>query len=82
MAEGIGDISNLYVKRLHYRDVPGAGKQIFADLSDGSETVVLETQLAAYEPWCQFPPNGRDNILDTLLQEMVSAWNALQEPEG
>ena len=71
----VGDIGNCYVNRLTYRDVPGAGKQVFADLSDGSERIVMESQLAAYEPWCQFPPGGRDSLLDGLFQEMVVAWN-------
>ena len=69
----IGNLQNMHVTKLEYKNVPSAGKQVYAEFSDGQSRPVMN--LVAYEPWRQFPPKGLDDLLDDLFTEMIEAWN-------
>lgn len=74
---------NLHPKRLKYKDVAGAGKQIYADLPSKHNMVEFTTkegyqpvvEMVAYAPWIQFEPKSWNDMMDRLYKEMVDAWN-------
>ena len=65
--------------RLTYRNVSGAGKQIFGEFNVGFNCVEFKKlpghQMIATEPWVQFEPPEWSAAMDTLFSEMVEAWN-------
>lgn len=67
-------------KKLEYRDVAGAGKQIYADTqykTDCAEFTMKEGfQMIATEPWIQFPTKGWNEMMEQTFKEMVDLWNA------
>jgi len=73
------------VKRLIYKDVPNHGKEIYANVSKTANCVegtlsriqpVLQKDcIVGYEPWIQFEPQERDDMMDKLFAEIVDAWN-------
>ena len=73
------------VSRLIYRDIPGTGKEIFANVNKNASCVeltlsryqpVLQKEcIIGYEPWIQFEPKERDDMMDKLYIEIVDAWN-------
>lgn len=83
------DNTKMKVIRLIYKDVRGAGKQIYADVSK-QKTDCVEFSLPrhqriveqcggsgimATEPWIQFEPEERDKMMDQTFIEIVDAWN-------
>ena len=73
------------VLRLTYKDNVGAGKEIYADINEEvnhveftskkHRPVVQSKALAAYEPWIQFAPQEYSEMMETLFNQMVDAWN-------
>lgn len=67
--------SEVRAKRMFYKDTPGVGKEIYADIGRGLEPVVQGEACFGYEPWVQFGPEERDSLMHELYVQMVDAWN-------
>ena len=77
--------------RLEFKNVPGAGLQIHADIQfnpncvefvmkKGFQPIMYGAQYEAhkiisYEPWIQFPDKQWDEMLETVFKQMVDLWN-------
>ncbi len=66
-------------KKLVFKDISGAGKQIHAEI-DSEFNMVEFRKLAgehmiATEPWIQFEPPEWKEMIEVLFTEMVDAWN-------
>lgn len=87
------DISGI---ELEYRDVPGAGKQIFAHLGrefncvefvmrgDVPQPIMFAPKdpvMVSFEPWIQFEPKDWSDVLDSIFSEIVELWNAKHAPQ-
>lgn len=66
-------------KRLEYRDISGAGKQIHADFDAEFNMVefrkIKGMQMIATEPWIQFEPAEWADSIEQIFIEMVDLWN-------
>ena len=66
-------------KKLEYRDVNSAGKQIFADFDTEFNMAEFKKlkglQMIATEPWIQFEPQEWTDSMDQIFTEMVDLWN-------
>jgi hypothetical protein len=65
-----------------HADIPNSVNCLEFSLAPGLQPVVkpserqhLQSQLLGYEPWIQFPPAEWTQMLETIFQEMVDAWN-------
>ena len=70
-------------QKLEYKDVVGAGKQIFAEIDHEVNMVEFTTkkgmqpivEMVGYAPWIQFEPAEWDKMTDKIFKEMVDLWN-------
>ena len=66
-------------KRLEYKNIPGAGKQIHADIDDdfymGEFIKLRGSHIIATEPWIQFKPKKWDSMIEQVFIEMITLWN-------
>lgn len=73
-------------KKLIYKDVNGAGKQIFADLDVGFNFAEYSTKkglkMIATEPWIQFEQKEYTEMMNNLFSEMVDCWNEKHAKEN
>jgi len=72
---------------LSYKDVPGAGLQIYASFKDehnfvecrtkaGAVLPVIETNaIMGYAPWTQFSPEEYSKLMNAIFKEIVELWN-------
>ena len=78
-------------KKLEFRNVSGAGLQIYADIQFNPQCVEFvmkkwfqpimhgaqdeSCKMISYEPWIQFPDKQWDEMLEAVFKEMVELWN-------
>jgi len=71
--------------KLEFRDVPGAGKQIYANFGRAKGFACVEFTLRGNvpqpivigcEPWIQFPNPEWGKLIGEVFQEMVDLYNA------
>ena len=68
------------IKRLKYKDVSGAGKQIHGFMTEEYNCAEFTTkknvyQRVATEPWIQFEPKEYSIMMEELFKQMVDCWN-------
>jgi hypothetical protein len=74
------------VVRLEFRDVVGAGKEVFAQIDHEDSINCGEfhlkgkaaqpiMQTVGYAPWIQFPPKEWRDMIEEVFTQMVDAWN-------
>jgi len=74
------------VVRLEFRDVAGAGKQVFAQIDHEDPINCVEfhlkrkaaqpiMEMVGYAPWIQFPPKEWNDMIERTFIQMVEAWN-------
>jgi hypothetical protein len=72
---------NLCPKRLEAKNIVGAGLQIHAELPVGVDFVEFSMKsgknpiVIGSELWIQFPRKEWHEMLKTVFEEMVDAWN-------
>lgn len=74
-----GVVEIIRPKKLIYKDVGGAGKQIHADIDSEFDMAEFRklpgVHMIASEAWIQFEPKEWAEMQDQIFREIVDAWN-------
>ena len=81
---------NIHISKLEYRDVLGAGKEIYAHIDQEVPCVEFTMKKDVFqrvthkcdapyivftEPFVQFSPQSWDDMIENLFTELVELWN-------